>query len=186
MSDVRARETERSHGAYGGVLICRRRASRRHCRAKSIGPRLRNDSRNTGSDSEPWLIPVASSPAVSINFSTGRDRSWRKRCPLTRLRQEYECFHPGLFLTVISLWSRMFELSTELCTEIPIYTGATRGYSRNLIDVKPNKSSPFVSYESCYFFLYLVGETSKNYFIILQNYKVLKFRKYEIIKFIIL
>lgn len=64
---------------YGGVLICRRRASRRHCRAKSIGLRLRNDSRNTGSDSG---IPVAT-VFQADKFSTGHtiDRRKRKRCP---------------------------------------------------------------------------------------------------------
>lgn len=66
MSDVRARERRGEKARrYGGVLICRRRALRRHCRAKSIGLRLRNDSRNTGSDSG---IPVAT---VFDKFSTG-------------------------------------------------------------------------------------------------------------------
>lgn len=66
MSDVRARERRGEKARrYGGVLICRRRALRRHCRAKSIGLRLRNDSRNTGSDSG---ILVAT---VFDKFSTG-------------------------------------------------------------------------------------------------------------------
>lgn len=68
MSDVRARERRGEKARrYGGVLICRRRALRRHCRAKSIGLRLRNDSRNTGSDSG---IPVAT-VFQADKFSTG-------------------------------------------------------------------------------------------------------------------
>lgn len=89
---------------YGGVLICRRRASRRHCRAKSIGLRLRNDSRNTGSDSG---IPVAT-VFQADKFSTGHtiDRRKRKRCPFDSFS-----FHGG-YTNIICSYEQEFRFKS--------------------------------------------------------------------------
>lgn len=98
---------------YGGVLICRRRASRRHCRAKSIGLRLRNDSRNTGSDSG---IPVAT-VFQADKFSTGHtiDRRKRKRCPFDSFS-----FHGG-YTNIICSYEQEFRFKSFFTTKFAIF-----------------------------------------------------------------